>query len=315
MPSSAASSQLKQIPVAQVERNEENPRILFRQQEMDQLLESIRIHGIQVPVSVYRERKRYVLIDGERRWRCALKLNLGSMPALVQDKPDKLTNILLMFNIHALREQWDLLTIALKLRDIIALLETQNGKAPTEVELAKHTGLTQGVIRRCRLLLGLPKRYREMILKELQKPKSMQKLTEDFFIEMERALKTVERAMPEVIPDKDRVRKVLIKKFKADVIPNRVHFRDMAKIARAGNVASDEERAQKALGRLFEDNRYSIVAAYDDSVSDAYAERDIMTRLEALIERLEEVDSDHLEEPVRESLHRLFDLLVGILDG
>ena len=72
------------------------------------------------------------------------------------------------------------------------------------------TGLTRAVIRRCKYLIDLPQVYREQVLSELGKPKSQQKLTEDFFIEMERALKTVERAMPDAIDNKDRVRRVLI---------------------------------------------------------------------------------------------------------
>jgi ParB/RepB/Spo0J family partition protein len=235
---SAATSDLKQIPVDKIERNQENPRLLFRQEEMDQLLESIRTYGIQVPVSVYRQKGTYVLLDGERRWRCALKLNLKTIPALIQDPPDRLTNILLMFNIHAMREQWDLLTIALKLRDVIDLFRQRRGQPPTESELAKITGLARGVLRRCRLLLALPQTYKDMILGELEKPKRLQKFSEDFFIEMERSLKTVERAMPDAIDSKDRVRRVLIQKFKRDVIPNRVHFREMAKIARAHQLGS-----------------------------------------------------------------------------
>src|SRR5438105_3231311 len=120
MPVSASSAKLRQIPVDLIDRNPDNPRIVFRSSDLDELQESIRTLGIQVPISVYREAGRYVLIDGERRWRCALKLNLEEIPALVQSKPAPLENLLLMFNIHALREQWDLLTIALKLPKITA---------------------------------------------------------------------------------------------------------------------------------------------------------------------------------------------------
>ena len=109
---SASDAKLEQIPVDRIDRNPENPRIIFRGDELNQLLKSIRRRGVQVPVSVYKEGSRYVLIDGERRWRCCLKLNRKTIPALVQHKPDTLTNLLLMFNIHALREQWDLLTMA-----------------------------------------------------------------------------------------------------------------------------------------------------------------------------------------------------------
>src|SRR6266571_6892115 len=131
----AENSELRQIPVDLIDRNPENPRLVFRQNELDELLESIRLYGVQVPISVYKDRKRFVLIDGERRWKCCLKLNKKTIPALVQEKPDPLTNLLLMFNIHALREQWDYLTIALKLPRVIKLLTKDLGKEPNEREI------------------------------------------------------------------------------------------------------------------------------------------------------------------------------------
>src|ERR1700683_590073 len=193
---SAEEARLEQIPVDRIHRNPENPRIIFRGDELNQLLKSIRIRGVQVPVSVYKEGSKYVLIDGDRRWRCSLKLNRKTVPALVQRKPDTLTNLLLMFNIHALREQWDLLTMASKLPAIVSLLERRKGSRPTESEISDETSLKRSTIRRCKLLMDLPEHYIDDILTELKKPKNEQKLTEDFFIEMERGLKTVERAMP-----------------------------------------------------------------------------------------------------------------------
>lgn len=310
----AANSELKQIKTDLIERNIDNPRIIFRQSEFDSLLDSINRYGIQVPISVYRERGRYVLIDGERRWKCSQKLNMQKIPALIQDKPDKLTNLLLMFNIHALREQWDLLTIALKLKVVIELLEKEHNKQPSEIELSKHTGMARGVIRRCKLLLGLPDKYQSMILDELKKPKSKQKLTEDFFIEMERALKTVERAMSDVVPDKDSVRKVLIKKFENEVINNRVHFRDMAKIARAENVNSDISNAKKVLKKLFKDNNYSIQEAFMESVSEDYSERDILTRLNQVIEKLSFFKPSEIDDEIRSMLRKLSKVIKNLLD-
>jgi len=74
MAHSDAIGKLQQILVDNIDRNPENPRIFFRQQELDELTESIRRHGVQVPIAVYKEAGRYVLIDGERRWRCSLIL-------------------------------------------------------------------------------------------------------------------------------------------------------------------------------------------------------------------------------------------------
>lgn len=312
-PINTHNSQLRDIPVDLIDRNPENPRIVFRGAELDELLRSIQRYGVQVPISVYREGKRFVLIDGERRWRCSLKLNKGTIPALVQEKPSPLTNLLLMFNIHSLREEWDLLTMAAKLPRVIELLASELGRAPNEPELSDRTGLSRSTLRRCKLLIDLPDEYRDLILTELKRPKSQQKLTEDLFIEMERALKTVERAMPEVIPDKDKVRHVLLDKYKAGVIGNRTDFRYLAKIARAQRVDADTTKAAGVIERVFAHNRYSLQKAYEESVSGAYSERDIVTRINSLLDRLDEMDADEIDSDLRERLRKLERRLVELV--
>lgn len=312
---SASAAKLKQIPVDLIDRNPENPRIIFRGEELNQLLKSIRKRGVQVPISVYEEGHRFVLIDGERRWRCSLKLNRKTIPALIQNKPDTLTNLLLMFNIHALREQWDLLTMASKLPSIIDLLQQQIGRRPTETEISEETALKRSTIRRCRLLIDLPQHYVDDMLIELKKPKNEQRLTEDFFIEMERGLKTVERAIPEAFPDgdKDKARRVLIKKFRSGVIDNRVLFRNLPKIARAQEV--DEKTRLRALRNVFGDNKYSLSAAYDDSVAGLYTEKDILSRISSLAARIEELEPEDLDEDLREQLKGLAQKIHSLLEG
>jgi ParB/RepB/Spo0J family partition protein len=312
---SASDAKLQKIPIDQIDRNPDNPRIVFRSRDLDELLASIRIHGIQVPISVYREAGRYVLIDGERRWRCALKLNLPVIPALVQPKPSPLANLLLMFNIHALREQWDLLTIAMKLPSIIQMMKANLGKAPTEAELSTETGLNRAIIRRSKLLVALPQKYKDQILSELRKPKSQQKFTEDLFIEMERALTTVQRAIPEVIPDREAVRRILLKKFTSGIINNRVLFRQVGKIARAEKVGVDRLLAARELTKLFADNSYKIEQAFSNSVGEAYVERDLGTRIEGLLSLLNEVDADDLEGEVVNKLNSLIERVSSLLRG
>lgn len=308
---------LKSIDVDLIDRNPENPRIIFRPGELSQLTESIRKHGVQVPIAVYREGRRFVLIDGERRWRCSIKLNRQTIPALVQEKPDRLSNLLLMFNIHALREQWDLLTIAMKLPTVIELLKKRNGRDPTVKEISSETGLLMGVVGRCKLLIALPEKYRQTILKELQKPKPEQKLTEDFFIEMERALKTVERAMPTLVKEmgKEKMRETLISKYKSGTISNRVDFRQIAKIARAERVSADTIQATKSLKQLFSANNYSIENAYESSVAYAYDERDLLTRVKSLTAQLSQFDSDTVDEEIEEALEALQMKITNVLGG
>lgn len=309
----AAHADLRELPIDKIEKNPENPRLIFRPAEMETLQESISRYGVQVPVSVYRKGSRYILIDGERRWRCSLKLNKKTIPALIQDPPDDLTNLLLMFNIHAMREQWDLMTIAVKLPRVINLLKSRFDRNPTEAELSNETGLGRGVIRRCKLLIDLPKRYRDDLIGELNRPKSEQKLTEDFFIEMERALKTVERAMPKSIADKNRVRDVLIEKYKGNTIRDITDFRYLPKIARSDRVQVDKTIASATLARVFHQNNYSIEQAYKDSVSDAYSERDLIAHVNQLLSDIDNLTPNDLDRDLKRSLEALFTRLRRLL--
>ena len=306
---------LHEIDIDLIDRNPENPRIVFRSREMTLLMESIRQHGVQVPISVFRQGKRYVLIDGERRWKASIKLNKDTIPALVQDKPDALTNLLLMFNIHALREQWDLLTIALKLPRVIELLKMRLEREPNEGEIAAETGLIRAVVRRARLLMQLPVKYQQLILLELKKPKQQQKLTEDFFIEMERSLKTVERNMPDVLQrfNKGEMRDVLIEKYRTGKVANLVHLRQIARIARANKVNADTRKAQQSLEKLFGSPTYTIERAYEESVGFAYGERNLATRVLSLTEQLRLFEDDELDDEVIEALRELLRELKKIL--
>jgi ParB family chromosome partitioning protein len=309
----ALGRELLDISVEKIDRNPENPRIYFRAAELETLLNSISRHGVQVPISVYREHGRFVLVDGERRWRCSLKLNKKTIPALIQEKPDALGNLLLMFNIHALREQWDLLTIALKLPRVISLLESKLGKKPAEKDIAEETGLPRAAIRRSRYLMDLPDVYKDQLRDDLQRPKNQQQLSEDFFIELERSLKTVERALPEALVNKNQARDVLIEKYKRKVIQNLVDLRYIPKIARASKVNADTGRAVTALKTLFRANDFSPEKAYEQSVSEAYTERDVVSRIEAILGRLEELDPKALDPEFRHALRKLLRRLVKVL--
>jgi ParB-like chromosome segregation protein Spo0J len=52
---------LKNLHPSEIRPNPENPRLIFRQEEMESLMLSIDRHGIQVPVTVYEDNGHYSL--------------------------------------------------------------------------------------------------------------------------------------------------------------------------------------------------------------------------------------------------------------
>lgn len=281
---------------------------------------SIKRYGVQVPITVYQDGDIYVLIDGERRWRCADKLNLKKIPALILPKPSPLDNLLLMFNIHALREQWDYLTIANKLPVVIDRFRNERGKEPNEIELSEATGLTRSQIRRCRLLLDLPPKYTSLLLQELNLPKQKQKLSEDFFIEMEKSLKTVQTRIPLAIKNIDTVRDALIEKFRSGVIGNITDFRKLSKIATSiNNLGVKEEQARRAVQDIFSTkNKLSINDVYSEHYELLYDEKRVTQNVESISDFLEGVlnsgESSTLDAELIARLERLHSLIEKVLE-
>jgi hypothetical protein len=80
-----------------------------------------------------------------------------------------------MFQIHKLREDWELMPTALKLELLMRELEEKKDK-----RLAELTGLDEAVVIRCKKLLSYPKRFQDMMLDA--DPDKREKA--DFFIEL-----------------------------------------------------------------------------------------------------------------------------------
>lgn len=319
MPNEPSTGKLDEIRTDLIERNPDNPRLFFRSEELDTLMASISRFGIQVPITVYKEGTRYFLIDGERRWRCANKLNLKKIPAIVHPKPSPLNNLLLMFNIHSLREQWDYFTIANKLPAVIERFRQERDFEPNETELSEATGLTRGQIRRCQMLLDLPQKYKDLLVAELSLPKQKQQLSEDFFIEMERSLKTVQKRVPAAVPNVNHVRDSLIKKFRKGVIGNITDFRKLSKIATAiDNLGVQQRDAKSAIVKIFDgSNDVSIEQIYSEHFELRYDERKILQNIDSLADYLQTTVTSEdtvLGAEVKSHLAKLKDLIDEVLE-
>jgi ParB family chromosome partitioning protein len=152
-------SKADRIDTGLVDTNPENPRLIFNEKEELTLLQSIDEVGILVPLIVFYDKPgRFTLLDGERRLRCAKRLNLETIPVNIIQKPDKIENILRMFNIHNIREQWKLMPTALKLK---VLMEDARFKEKSMKEVARLTGLSVSTVSRCIDLLDLPEKYQK----------------------------------------------------------------------------------------------------------------------------------------------------------
>ncbi|MEW4529798.1 ParB/RepB/Spo0J family partition protein [Maioricimonas sp. JC845] len=83
------NSQLVQVPVDAVTRNEFQPRKEFETESLAELAGSIREHGVLQPLLVREVDNGYQLVAGERRLMAARKAGLTTVPCRVVDVIDK----------------------------------------------------------------------------------------------------------------------------------------------------------------------------------------------------------------------------------
>lgn len=305
------------IDPGRLDRNPENPRLIFRQEELQQLQDSIKNQGILVPLTVYRDGRQYILLDGERRWRCALKLGLAQVPVIVQPKPDRLQNLMMMFAIHNQRRDWDPLPTAYKLRDLEAEFVEDRGRDPTESELAELASISRGEVRRLKNILRLPDEYHQDLMRELERPRSEQVLTVDHVLEATRGAQAL-RKRDIIDPDEEEdLRRAIVDKFKDKVLTSTVEPRQLARIGRAverGEVPT--KRARRVALKLISDPSYTIADAFSGSVAEVDYSHGSEQLAARLVNRLtEQLERDYApSERLQETLHDLRELIDELLE-
>ncbi len=156
---SAAARAAKLIPVSAIRPGSYQPRRTFTQDQMDELVASIRQQGVLQPVLLRKDPRNpqgYELIAGERRWRAAQLAQLHEIPAVVREFTDRQAlEAALVENV----QRSDLTPIE-EARAYRRLMEDFNH---TQERLAEALGKSRPYIANAIRLLELPERIQQMI--------------------------------------------------------------------------------------------------------------------------------------------------------
>ena len=97
-----AGAHFADVSVDAITPNAKQPREVFDEEAMAELVDSIREVGLLQPVVLRSlEAGRYELVMGERRWRAALQAGLTTIPAIVRDtRDDAMLRDALLENLH-----------------------------------------------------------------------------------------------------------------------------------------------------------------------------------------------------------------------
>lgn len=86
-----AKNGFRNIPLRRIEPNRAQPRREFDETALQELENSIRVHGVLAPITVRQgDNGYYQIVAGERRWRAARRAGLDSIPAMVIDADDQM---------------------------------------------------------------------------------------------------------------------------------------------------------------------------------------------------------------------------------
>lgn len=89
------------IDLRDIDPNYEQPRKNFDEQALNELAESIRMHGVIQPIVVTKMGMRYMIITGERRFRASKMAGKTSIPAIIKSyTPQQIKEISLIENLQ-----------------------------------------------------------------------------------------------------------------------------------------------------------------------------------------------------------------------
>lgn len=147
------------LAIADIAANPHQPRRQFKTEAMDELIASVRAHGVLQPILVRPVASgRFEIIAGERRWRAAQAAGLHEMPAVVRELDDRTAfEIALIENIQ---------------RSDLNAIEEARGYH----RLIEDFGHTQAVLAG---IVGKSRSHVTNLLRLLDLPESVQAMVED----------------------------------------------------------------------------------------------------------------------------------------
>jgi ParB family chromosome partitioning protein len=187
------------------------PRKRFHEENLTELVDSIREHGVIQPLIVRLVNGKYELIAGERRWRASTQLKLPQVPVIVRDASDR--DVLEMALIENLqREDLDPLEEA----EAYARLAKEFGLK--QEEIAQRVGKNRATVSNAIRLLDLDPEVQTLVSRKMLtsghakallglKTKAEQRMLADLVVKRKLNVRDTEKLVSETITGKTVTKK------------------------------------------------------------------------------------------------------------
>lgn len=146
------------MDIGKIEPNRDQPRKNFAEDELQELADSIKLHGVIEPLVVLKRDDYYMIISGERRWRAAKLAEQKQVPVVVRENmtDQEILELSLIENIQ--REDLNPIEEALTYK---RLLDEFNLK---QDEVAERVSKSRTTVTNSIRLLKLDSRVQDMVI-------------------------------------------------------------------------------------------------------------------------------------------------------
>jgi len=153
---SEAESMIQEVPVERLQPNRYQPRAKAEETAMEELVESVRMHGILQPLMVRKRGNELELIAGERRLEAAKRAGLQRVPVVMREATDReMLELALVENLQ--REDINPIDAAEAYGRLIKAFHM------TQEQVAERVGKSRPAVANAMRLLNLPSMMQECI--------------------------------------------------------------------------------------------------------------------------------------------------------
>jgi len=236
------TKEIKLVAIQELYPDPLQPRQDFDEVEMKKLKDSIQSKGIMNPIVVEPKKEgKYLIVDGERRYRTAVSLKMAKVPVnVLAEELDPTERNIVRFQLQETHKQWSVFEKAEALSQLKAALDL------TTAELANALAMSKVTLERYLAILAFAPRIR----KELTKHKIG-------FTFME-AMSRTQGIMPEkMLKENPNWIENVLAKQKRGIIKSHFDFRTINRLIRHGEY--------KVVSKFLTDNNYTATNALIDS--------------------------------------------------
>ncbi|MEM8953621.1 MAG: ParB/RepB/Spo0J family partition protein [Verrucomicrobiota bacterium] len=152
----ASGETIRAVELSRIVASPFQPRQHFREEQLNELVESIREHGVIQPLIVREVDGKLELIAGERRWRAATLLELTEVPVIVRDASDRdVLELSLIENLQ--REDLD------PIEEALAYVRLAREFDLRQEDIAKRVGKNRATVANSMRLLDLAKPVQDLL--------------------------------------------------------------------------------------------------------------------------------------------------------